>query len=141
MSTLVAAKNSLDWHCSTPVQLGVAGFVADGSLRRHVSRLRGIYKARRQLLLDSLQREFTAWLAPIPSSYGMHVTAIARRPLDLEQVAAVLAGAQVNIHSLRRYYCGRQTQSGLVFGYGAVDLPQIRKGLAALRTALAAAQG
>ena len=85
MPTLVAAKNCLDWHCSTPVQLGVAGFVSDGSLRRHVGRLRGIYKERRQLLLDSLHREFTDWLTPIPSSYGMHVTAVARGRVDLEQ--------------------------------------------------------
>jgi GntR family transcriptional regulator/MocR family aminotransferase len=139
MPTLVAAKNSLDWHCSTPVQLGVAGFVADGSLRRHVGRLRGIYKARRQLLLELLQSQFTDWLTLVPSTYGMHVTAVARAALNLEQVAAELARAQVNIHSLRRYYSGRETQQGLVFGYGAVDLPQIRKGLGALRKALVCA--
>lgn len=137
MPTLVAAKNSLDWHCSTPVQLGVAGFVSDGSLRRHVGRLRGIYRARRQLLLESLETQFADWLTPIPSSYGMHVTALAREALDLEHVAAELAKTQVNIHSLRRYYSGRQTQHGLVFGYGAVDLPQIRKGLGQLRKVLA----
>jgi len=139
MATLVAAKNSLDWHCSTPVQLGVAGFVSDGSLRRHVGRLRGIYKARRQLLLESLQTQFTDWLTVIPSTYGMHVTAVARAALDLEQVAAVLAKAQVNIHSLHRYYSGRERPQGLVFGYGAVDLPQIRKGLGALRKVLVSA--
>jgi GntR family transcriptional regulator/MocR family aminotransferase len=139
MTTLVAAKNSLDWHCSTPVQLGVAGFLADGSLRRHVGRLRGIYKARRQLLLESLQTQFADRLTLIPSTYGMHVTAVARGTLDLEQVAAEVAKAQVNIHTLRRYYSGRERQQGLVFGYGAVDLPQIRKRLGALRRTLTTA--
>ena len=33
---LVAAKNCLDWHCSTPVQNAVAGFIAAGHLTRHV---------------------------------------------------------------------------------------------------------
>jgi peptidoglycan-N-acetylglucosamine deacetylase len=28
MRTLIAAKNCLDWHCSTPVRMGVAGFIA-----------------------------------------------------------------------------------------------------------------
>jgi GntR family transcriptional regulator / MocR family aminotransferase len=139
MATLVAAKNSLDWHCSTPLQLGVAGFISDGSLRRHVGRLRGIYKARRQLLLESLQSQFTDWLTLIPSTYGMHVTVIARAALDVEQMSAELAKSQVNIHSLHRYYSGRERQQGLIFGYGAVDLPQIRKGLGALRKALASA--
>ena len=32
MPTLVAAKNCLDWHCSTPVQMGVAGFIAEATL-------------------------------------------------------------------------------------------------------------
>jgi GntR family transcriptional regulator/MocR family aminotransferase len=51
MQTLVAAKNCLDWHCSTPVQVGVAGFIAGGHLSRHVRRMREIYRQRRQLLL------------------------------------------------------------------------------------------
>jgi GntR family transcriptional regulator/MocR family aminotransferase len=29
---LVAAKNSADWHCSTPVQLAVSNFIAEGHL-------------------------------------------------------------------------------------------------------------
>jgi DNA-binding transcriptional MocR family regulator len=60
--------------------------------------------------------------------------------VDLEKLTAALARSQVNIHSLRRYYLGGPTHTGLVFGYGAVDLPQIREGLATLRKALAAAQ-
>ncbi|HEY2404208.1 MAG TPA: PLP-dependent aminotransferase family protein, partial [Steroidobacteraceae bacterium] len=33
---LVAAKNCLDWHCSMPIQLGVAAFIAEGHLAHHV---------------------------------------------------------------------------------------------------------
>ena len=51
MRTLVAAKNCLDWHCSTPVQIGVAGFISEGHLTHHVRKMRAIYKKRRQLLL------------------------------------------------------------------------------------------
>jgi GntR family transcriptional regulator/MocR family aminotransferase len=137
MATLVAAKNSLDWHCSTPLQLGVAGFIAQGHLRRHVGKLRAIYQQRRRLLLELLQGELGAWLAPIPSTYGMHVAAYLRAPADLEAITASLADSQVQLHALRRYYQGVQSRDGLVFGYGAVDLTQIRKGLGSLRRALA----
>lgn len=137
MATLVAAKNSLDWHCSTPLQLGVAGFIAQGHLRRHVARLRAVYQQRRDLLLELLQGGLGAWLAPIPSTYGMHVAAYLRAPHDLERITAALAGSQVQLHALGRYYEGAQSRDGLVFGYGAVDLTQIRKGLAALQRALA----
>ncbi len=136
MPTLVAAKNCLDWHCPTPVQLGVAAFIAEGHLSRHVRKMRNVYKQRRKLLLDSLQREFGDWLEPIPSLYGMHAAAAARIPLDLDRVAESLLRHNVKLHSLSRYYLGTQTRAGLVFGYGAVDLPEIGQGLALLRKAL-----
>jgi GntR family transcriptional regulator/MocR family aminotransferase len=140
MATLVAAKNALDWHCSTPLQLGVAGFISQGHLRRHVGRLRAVYQQRRRLLLELLQGELGAWLEPIPSTYGMHVAAFVRGPIDLERVTASLADRQVQLHALGRYYEGARSRDGLVFGYGAVDLPQIRRGLGALRRTLGPAR-
>jgi hypothetical protein len=38
----------------------------------------------------------------------------------------------VKMHTLRRYYLGPQTKHGLVLGYGAVDLPEMRRGLSLL---------
>ena len=136
MRTLVAAKNCLDWHCSTPVQMGVAGFIAEGHLTRHVRRMRELYKERRQWLLQCLQKDFTDWLQPIPSFYGMHVAAVARAPMDLDQVAEHLHRNNVKIHALTRYYVGPRTKSGLIFGYGAAGIPEMNRGLSALRKAL-----
>jgi GntR family transcriptional regulator/MocR family aminotransferase len=136
MRTLVAAKNCLDWHCPMPVQVGVAGFIAEGHLAHHVRKMRDIYKQRRRLLLNYLQQELGEWLDPIPSCYGMHVAAVARPSLDLDVVAEVLLQNNVKIHSFSRYFLGRQTRAGLIFGYGSVDLPEMTRGLSALRNAL-----
>jgi GntR family transcriptional regulator / MocR family aminotransferase len=136
IGTLTAAKNCLDWHCATPVQSAVAAFIAEGHLTRHVRKMRDVYKERRQLLLDSLRDKLSDWLSPIPSYYGMHIVAIARVPHDLDTVSDVLARQQIKIHTLSRYYLGPQSQSGLVFGYGTVDMPEIRRGIAMLRKAL-----
>jgi GntR family transcriptional regulator / MocR family aminotransferase len=136
MRTLIAAKNSLDWHCPTPLQMGVARFIADGHLKRHVQKLRGLYQRRRQLLLDILRAEFAAVLTPIPSYYGMHIAATTVNPVDLDRVSAELLLSNVKVHSLSRYYLGKPTRSGLIFGYGAVDLPDIKRGLSAVRAAL-----
>jgi GntR family transcriptional regulator/MocR family aminotransferase len=136
MRTLIAAKNSLDWHCPTPLQMGVARFIADGHLKRHVRKLRGIYQERRQLILDLLRRDFGSWLTPIPSYYGMHIAAAAAKPLGLDSVAQTLLRSNVKIHSLSRYYLGPAAIEGLIFGYGAVDHAEIKRGLAALRAAL-----
>jgi GntR family transcriptional regulator/MocR family aminotransferase len=136
MQTLVAAKNCLDWHCSTPVQIGVAEFIAGGHLARHVRKMRQIYQQRRLLLLNFLCEELGEWLDPIPSCYGMHVAAVARTSLDLEHVAEGLLRHNVKMHTFSRYFFGPQTRTGLIFGFGAADLAEMKQGLSALRRAL-----
>src|SRR6185437_5755169 len=90
LRTLIAAKNCVDWHCSTPLQMGVAAFIAGGHLARHVRRMRHIYKQRRHLLLTALTADLGRWLEPIPSFYGMHIAAIARTPMNLDRVTDAL---------------------------------------------------
>jgi GntR family transcriptional regulator/MocR family aminotransferase len=136
MSTLTAAKNCLDWHCPTPIQSAVAVFIAEGHLTRHVRKMRAIYRQRRQLLLELVQDKLDEWLLPIPSFYGMHIAALGRPSVDLEKLTHTLLQQQVKIHTLSRYFLGPQTQAGLVFGYGTVDLPDIRRGVSVLRKAL-----
>ena len=134
--TLVAAKNCLDWHCSVPLQTGVAAFIVEGHLSHHVRKMRQLYRKRRQLLHELLRRDFADLLEPIPSVYGMHVAAWLRGGADAEQVVAGLA--EVKIHTLRRYYLGSPAREGLVFGYAAAHLPEIERGLALLREAFSA---
>jgi GntR family transcriptional regulator/MocR family aminotransferase len=138
MRTLVAAKNCLDWHCSMPTQLGVAGFISQGHLARHVRRMRQLYKQRRQALLTALGKELGKWLEPIPSCYGMHIAAGARGSthLDLERVSETLLEHGVKIHTVSRYYLGQPGRPGLIFGYGAVGPAEIARGLTVLRKVL-----
>ena len=134
--TLITAKNSMDWHCSTPLQRAVAGFIEDGHLWRHVRKMRALYKQRRDLILELLHAELGAWLKPFPSLYGMHIAATAHPAAGLEAAAATLRRHNINIHTLKRYFHGPETQQGLIIGYGSVDLTQIREGLSSLRDAL-----
>jgi GntR family transcriptional regulator/MocR family aminotransferase len=136
--SLIAAKNCLDWHCATLLQSAVAQFITEGHLLRHVRRMRKIYTGRRQLLLGSLRSDFGRWLQPIPSFYGMHVTASACAPLDLEGIAKIAQSKGVMIHTLSRYFLGPETQFGFVFGYGITDLPEIKYGLSILSRLLTA---
>lgn len=138
MRTLVAAKNCSDWHCSTPVQLGVAGFIAQGHLARHVRKMRHIYRQRREALLTALTREVSQWLEPVPSFYGMHVAVTVREStgLDLDLVTEILASHNVKVHTATRYYLNQQGRPGLIFGYGVVGLPEIAQGIGTLRKVL-----
>jgi len=136
LRSLISAKNCMDWHCPTPVQMGVARFIADGHLERHVLRMRRLYKERRELILSLLTADLSQWLTPIPSCYGLHVAAEARSRFDMDRVSETLLREQVKVHALSRYYLGAPAKAGLIFGYGAVDPAQIRQGFSALRRAL-----
>ena len=60
----------------------------------------------------------------------------ARDGVDLDAVVPALAGRSVKIHTRGRYHRKPSPRSGLVFGYGAVDLPEVERGLAALKEVL-----
>ena len=135
MPTLVAAKNCMDWHSPVPIQASVAGFIAEGHLTRHVRKMREIYRRRRNALIEGLTRELADWLEPVPSFYGMHVAAIAKPGVDADAAAAAALEAGVRIHALSRYFLGEPDRSGMVFGYGVADLPQIAQGVRKLREA------
>jgi GntR family transcriptional regulator/MocR family aminotransferase len=136
MRTLIAAKNCLDWHCSVPLQLAVSRFIAEGHLARHVRKMRDLYRQRRELLLSVIDEKLGAWLAPLPSFYGMHVAALSRTEIDLEAVAAALQQSEVRLHTLRRYYLAPPRQAGMVIGYGSADSNQIARGMSLLRNLL-----
>ena len=129
MGALIAAKNALDWHCSTPLQVTVAAFIVEGHLARHVRRMRELYGRRRALLHRGLAGPLSPWLAPIPSFYGMHLTALLRSPVDVEKAAIQMSREGIRIHTLDRYHFGEPARTGLVFGYGAANAEQITKGI------------
>ncbi len=136
MPTLTAAKNCMDWHSPTPIQTGVAAFIAEGLLTRHIRKMREIYRRRRELLLGMLQDDLAEWLEPIPSFYGMHVAAFAKTGVDAQETARAARRDGVRVHALSRYYAAGDGRAGLVFGYGVADLAQIGAGLEALRKTL-----
>jgi GntR family transcriptional regulator/MocR family aminotransferase len=132
MRTVVAAKNALDWHCSVPLQMAVAGFIKDGHLGRHVHRMRRIYRQRRDHVLALLKRDLNVKLRPIPSSYGLHVTATATEDIDTEAVSEALARRGILCHALTRYFMGPPSSSGFVISYASADESALDAAVAAL---------
>jgi GntR family transcriptional regulator/MocR family aminotransferase len=133
---LGAAKQAADGHCALLAQETLAAFIGEGHLARHVRRMREVYAARRKILLDRLQQDFAAWLQPVPSAAGLHLTALADRSLDLEALVERARRRDVGISSLRRFDANpraRRRPQGLAFGYGALDERGIAEGLSRLR--------
>jgi GntR family transcriptional regulator/MocR family aminotransferase len=135
---LRAAKYVTDWHTSLPAQKALAGFIDEGRLARHIRKMRALYRVRHQKIADTLARDFSANFALIPSSAGLHVTAVAKT-LSVDEVdafAEAASAAGVAIQPLSMFAAGGQPVAGVALGYGAIAASSIDEGLRRLRLLL-----
>jgi GntR family transcriptional regulator / MocR family aminotransferase len=134
-SALHYAKRIADRHSEIFTQAALADFMDEGLLARHVRKATRVYAERHELVIDTLQREFDAWLDVIPASAGLHVCTRLRPgvEVDIEAVIHHAAASDVAVESLAGY-CGEPAaQDGLVIGYGGIATERIEPGFALLR--------
>jgi len=133
---LITVKHCVDSHSDVVSQSVLAAFIRDGHLARHVRRMRGIYAARREALLDGLNGELSKWLEPIPCEAGLHLAARIRDPALASKIFAQARIHTPGAQSISEYAISRMERPALSFGYGVIDAAQITEALANLRAAL-----
>jgi GntR family transcriptional regulator/MocR family aminotransferase len=129
------AKFVCDWHSSTLTQTALARFIDEGAFARHVRRVSAIYRERHQILADAITRDFAEHLELIPSTTGLHLTALARR-MSLDQIAEIARRAAdrgVTVQLLSIFAVNAISRAGLMLGYGAIPTADIEEGLRLLR--------
>jgi GntR family transcriptional regulator/MocR family aminotransferase len=129
------AKYVSDWHSSTLAQAALARFIDDGAFARHLRRATAIYRERHQMLAGTVSRNFADHLELIPSTTGLHVTALARK-MSADQIAAVPCRAAergVALHSLSSVANSASPPAGILLGYSAIPTAHIEEGLRLLR--------
>jgi GntR family transcriptional regulator/MocR family aminotransferase len=136
LDTITLIKNGADGPRSRPVERGVASFIAEGHLMRHVRKMRTIYRKRRDVIVEHLERFLAQWLDPLKCSCGMHLAALSTTDINMERVTQMVRDEGVAIHTLDRYFLAERTLSGLVFGFGVTTETDIESGLRMLRRAL-----
>jgi GntR family transcriptional regulator / MocR family aminotransferase len=130
---LVTAKQCSDWHSPVLEQDALTAFISEGHMARHVRKMRKLYSERRELMMSSLQTHFSPWLEPIPSSGGMHLTAVARESLDIDAIVRSARQCNMDLRSLRSFWDNGNGPAGLVMGYGATSPEALTEGLLQLR--------
>jgi GntR family transcriptional regulator/MocR family aminotransferase len=139
VEALQAAKFVTDWHTSLPTQMALAWFLEDGHFARHVRRMRGVYHQRHDVIVDAIGRGFADDLRLVPSSTGLHVSALAPGLTPSEVVGAVhrAAVAGVAVQPLSMFRAGETAaRAGFVVGYGAIEVDDIDEALRRLRRVL-----
>src|SRR5262245_52543425 len=133
------AKYVADWHSGLPAQAALARFIDDGEFARHIRKMATIYQARHELVTATLATEFADRLEVVPSSVGLHVTALARRN-SVQQIQAVARRAAergIAVFTLDQF-CFRRRLAGLIVGYGAIATARVGEGLRRLRDCFSA---
>lgn len=129
------AKFVSDWHSSTLVQAALARFIAEGAFARHIRRMGAIYRERHQMLAGVIARDLSEHLELIPSTTGLHLTALARR-MSADQIAEIARRAAdrgVAVQVLSRFAVGAALRAGFMFGYGAISTANIEEGMRLFR--------
>jgi GntR family transcriptional regulator/MocR family aminotransferase len=118
-----------------PVQHALLALLTSGDLEHHVRRMRLEYARRRAALVGGLPEPGTFRL--LGDTAGMHLVVEFPVGSPAERVVAEAAARGVALSTLDRYFAGPPTLSGLILGYGAATLTQIRRAATVLGPLLA----
>lgn len=134
-AALTAARELTDWHGPAIEQGTLAAFIAEGHLARHVRRMRRVYAERRGLLLAGLAQHAPT-LEPLPGHAGLHVTVLARRPLDADAVAREAATRGLALQPLSAFAAAHAAPEGFILGFGLIEAGEIDAAVAELASLL-----
>jgi GntR family transcriptional regulator/MocR family aminotransferase len=133
---VLAVRRARGAVVAEPVQAALVHLLRTGALRRHLGRVRRDYTHRRARIATRLAD--VAGLEARALNGGLHAVVTWSGPTAGVQIARRLADAGVLVATLEEYgLAPGSTPPGIVFGYGAVTLPELDRALDALVTAVA----
>jgi GntR family transcriptional regulator / MocR family aminotransferase len=139
MEPLITEKWYADLQTSVLEQLALTELLRSGAYDRHIRKMRGVHRQRRDLLLELLATKVPV-LQPSGIAAGLSVVV---EVCDIETEAAVLAAARDRGIALRGLsqgnYYERDAKAGIVIGYAAAPDHSYAAGVEALALVLAAA--
>jgi GntR family transcriptional regulator/MocR family aminotransferase len=137
-SALRAAKYLSDWHAPVPTQAALASFINEGFLAHHIRRVRALYRARHEIITETIRGRFADELTLVPSAAGLHVSATATTATSHQIEATVqhARAAGVAVQPLSMFRIGQPPRAGLALGYGAIETRDLHEAMRRLHQAL-----
>jgi GntR family transcriptional regulator/MocR family aminotransferase len=100
---LVRLRAVMDRQGDHPMEATVAELLEEGELQRHVRKMRGVYRTRRDFLVRRLEAKLGDVLAWDLPSGGISVWARVTKPIDLQRWLAKALVRGVSVHPGARY--------------------------------------
>jgi GntR family transcriptional regulator/MocR family aminotransferase len=133
--SFVAAKWLADRQTATLDQQVLSDFIGEGHFERHLRRMRRLYQARRDALLDALRANLGDVMVPGGDGAGLHLVGWLPPGTDAVALSAEAARLGVAAPPLDPYYAGAVGRPGLMLGYAALDEASIAEGVRLLARA------
>jgi 2-aminoadipate transaminase len=119
--------------CSSPVtQMFVAAYFAEpGAWLRHVERLRELYRARRDVMLEALEQHFGASAAWTRPEGGLFIWATLDERIDTTDLLALARASEgvAFVPGRAAYMDGRSGSSSMRLNFAGIPEPEIREGI------------
>jgi GntR family transcriptional regulator / MocR family aminotransferase len=124
-------KHLTDEYASWPPQQVLADFISEGHLDRHIRRMRHQYAEKRHIVAQTLAP--IAHLAQLRGlEAGLHAYLELGASVSATHVAQLAQQRNVIVTPLDAYYLGPPDRSGLLLGYGGLEIPDIIRGVTVL---------
>jgi GntR family transcriptional regulator/MocR family aminotransferase len=114
----IEAREAFDNFSPTLYQLALAEFLRDGHFARHLRRMRGVYRCRRDAMLTGLARHCADRLTVHNADAGLHVAVLLADGLDDGEVVARMSERGLTATPLSPSYLVRPGRQGLLLGFG-----------------------
>lgn len=135
VDVFAAAESSSTHHPPLMEQAILCDFISEGHFARHIRRMRELYAERLEAFLEAAHSRLAGLLEIPPVEAGMQTIGWLKGKMSAEQAAAAAAKHEVDVVPLSRYSRARRTR-GLLLGFAAVDVPELRSGVERLAQAL-----
>ncbi len=112
------AREAFDLFSPTLYQVALAEFLREGHFARHLRRMRGLYRARRDALLDGLDRHCRRWITVHNADAGLHAAVLLPDGMDDQDVVRRMEARGLTATALSTCYAGTARRSGLLLGFG-----------------------
>src|SRR5919202_636577 len=129
VNAFVRARALMDRQSPILEQVVLARFIEEDHFARHLRRMRVLYAERQAALVRALERELGDWVEITSPEAGLQLVAWLPEGVDDRVVSQRAAAFQVEAPPLSAFAMSRLKRGGLVLGYAAVSVPEIREGV------------
>lgn len=133
---LIAMRRVIDTHLPLLEQMALADFMAEGHFARHVRKMRGLYRERRDALIEALTLEFGDVFDVTVPEAGMHLVAWLPQGMSAQIVAQQASAHGLHILPISQSSLRPPQRGGLLFGFGSASPEELRAGVKTLALAL-----